>query len=272
MGNKEDLQTAVDNVHLSLIDQTETIIDALSTRDDITRPGSRWVEYANQLLRLVPDYAMPNWLPAACSEFGTDLVHNTRTLNSLARFVTREAPSIAKKIIVGDAAMLDLEQLFAEQSQRFDLNQVFENLVARLSELIAADVVDYRIVNDSLNRLNALFKRTRNGTLSTVLLTMNFGRFFLRSFGGVLKANKYTKPIIESFEKEFDEASKIVQQAEEETKKEMVQRLIQRQRMELFLEANPDLKDTVAGFLPAPVEGEERNKAVVHQVAPPTQG
>jgi hypothetical protein len=154
--------------------------------------------------------------------------------------------------LIGEAATLDLEQLFSEQSERFNLNQVFENLVSRLSELIAADVVDNRIVHESLKRLNALFRRTKNGSLSAVLLTMNYGRFFLNSFGGILKANRYAKPIIENFEDEFSKASEIVQEAEEETKKEMVLRLINRERMELFIEANPDLKDTVAGFLPAP--------------------
>ncbi len=175
----------------------------------------------------------------------------------MAKFVTKKAPEIVQQIMVGDAATLNLEQLFAEQSERFHLNQVFDNLVSRLSELIAADVIDNRVVHDSLIRLNVLFKRTKDGSLSTVLLTMNFGRFFLRSFGGVLKANKYVKPIIENFEAEFSEANDIVQKAEEETKKEMVSRLINEQRMQLFIESNPELRETVAGFLPAPSEDEK---------------
>ena len=79
---------------------------------------------------------------------------------------------------------------------------------------------------------------------------MNFGRFFLNSFGGLLRANKYAKPIVENFEKEFADASEIVQEAEEATKKEMISRLTNRARMELFLESNPDLQSTISGFLP----------------------
>jgi hypothetical protein len=81
---------------------------------------------------------------------------------------------------------------------------------------------------------------------------MNFGRFFLNSFGGLLRANKYAKPIVESFEKEFTEASAIVRQAEEATKKEMIARLTNPARMQLFLESNPELQSTISGYLPSP--------------------
>jgi hypothetical protein len=262
MGEKEDLQSAVDNIHRSLIEQSQAIVSALANQAEFRGFAFRWVEYANQLKRLAPDYALPGWLSDACSEFGAEFTNNARYASMLADFVTSRAPQISQPIMVGDAATLNLEQLFAEQSERFHLNQVFESLVSRLSELIAADVIDNRVIHDSLQRLNALFKRTKNGTLSTVLLTMNFGRFFLRSFGGVLKANKYAKPIIESFESEFSEASAIVQRAEEETKKDMILRLINSQRMDLFIEANPALRETVAGFLPAPIENKEREQAV----------
>ena len=258
MREQEDLQSAVDNIHQSLIQRTDIIIKFLANRNPVGDQAYSWVEYANQLQRLVPDHAVPLWLSDACSLFGESFNNDIKNLNSMAIFVTVRAPEIKQAIMVGDAAMLNLEHLFKEQSERFHLDEIFENLVFRLSELIEADVIDNRVVHDSLKRLNVLFKRTKNGSLSTVLLTMNFGRFFLRSFGGVLKANKYAKPIIENFEEEFSEASNILQKAEEETKKEMVSRLISNQRMELFIESNPELKETVAGFLPSPREDEER--------------
>jgi hypothetical protein len=257
MSEEEDLQSAIDNIHQSLIGLTRSIVSSLAIQSDFRSDAFRWVEYANQLRRLVPDYSVPRWLSDACSEFGSHFTNNTNSASSLTNFVTRRAPQIAEPILVGDAATLNLEQLFTEQSERFHLDQVFENLVSRLSELIAADVIENRVIHESLKRLNALFIRTKKGSLSTVILTMNFGRFFLRSFGGVLKANKYAKPIIETFEEEFSEASEVVQKAEEETKKVMIQRLISSQRLELFLESNPELEDTVAGFLPAPNNNKE---------------
>lgn len=247
----EDLQAAVDNIHNALIECNSSIIGSLAGGGDFSRTAGRWVEYANQLLRLVPDYAAPRWLANACKEFGAQYSSRNH-YQKLAEFTTARAPEIHQPILVGDAASLDVEDLFRSQSERFDLNGVFEGLVSRLAELIAADVIDNRIVHESLTRLHALFRRTKNGSFATVLMTMNFGRFFLQSFGGLLRANKYAKPIVESFEKEFSEASAIVQQAEAATKQEMIARLTNRARMELFLDSHPDLKTTVAGFLPPP--------------------
>jgi len=88
-------------------------------------------------------------------------------------------------------------------------------------------------------------------------MTMNFGRFFLKSFGGLLHANKYAKPIVENFEKEFAEASEIVQKAEEATKQEMIAQLTNAARIELFIESNPNMESTIAGFLPPPENAED---------------
>ncbi len=231
--------------------RTEAIIRALSRGNDYSDAGFKWVEYANQLKRLVPDYAIPTWLKDACKVFGVEFDLNKK-YSELAIFVTARAPEIKVPILVGEAATLNLEKIFIDQSERFNLDQVFESLVSRLAELIAADVIENRLIDDSLKRLNALFRRTKHGSLATVLLTMNFGRFFLNSFGDVLKANKYAKPIIENFENEFAHASEVVQKAEEETKKEMISMLINSARMDLFLESNSELRETVSTFLPAP--------------------
>jgi len=248
----EDLQAAVDNIHNALIQCTMQIIGSLANQNNYATNAGRWIEYANQLQRLVPDYAAPAWLVKACSEFGLQYSPQQNHYGMLAEFTTTRAPEINQPIIVGEAASLDVENLFRIQSERFDLNGVFERLVSRLAELIAADVIDNRIVHESLTRLHALFRRTKNGSFATVLMTMNFGRFFLKSFGGLLRANKYAKPIVENFEKEFAEASDIVRQAEEATKREMISKLTNRARMHLFLESNPELQSTIAGFLPAP--------------------
>lgn len=252
MEQQLDLQNAITQLQDALVCKTDLIIQLLASQTGIHGEMISWIGHANQLKLLVPQYAIPHWLSEGCEKFNMNSTGNLAVRNNFAVFVTYRAPEIRQPILIGDVAALNIEQLFVDQSTKYNLNDVFENLVGRLSDLIAADVIDNRLVNDSLSRLNALFRRSKNGSLSTVLLTMNFGRFFLRSFGGVLKANKYAKPIIESFEAEFAEASSIVQKAEEETKKEMVSRLINSQRMDLFIESNPGLRETIAGFLPAP--------------------
>ncbi len=246
----EDLQVAVDNIHNALIQCTTEIVESLAKYSYSYSAAAQWIEYANQLRLLVPDYATPAWLDQACSDFGLRYASEQGHYQMVATFTTKRAPEINHPILVGEAASLNVEDLFTTQSKRFDLNAVFEHLVSRLAELIAADVIDNRIVHESLTRLHALFRRSRNSSFATVLLSMNFGCFFLNSFGGFLRANRYAKPIVESFEKEFAEASKVVQKAEDAMKKEMIARLTNSARMQLFLEAHPDLKSTVSGFLP----------------------
>ncbi len=245
-----DLQAAVDNIHRALVTCTNGIIEHLAMGQSNPHLMSCWVEYANQLRRLVPDYAVPVWLKQACSEFGVS--YNQNQKHSLAIFTTAKAPEINQPILIGEAASLNVEEIFKEQAEKVNLNDVFEQLVAKLSELIALDVIDNRLVHDSLTRLHALFRRNKHGSFAAVLLTMNFGRFFLNSFGGLLRANKYAKPIVESFEKEFTDASIIVGQAQEATKKEMIARLTNPARMQLFLESHPELKSTISGYLPSP--------------------
>jgi len=165
----EDLQTAVDNVHDALIQCNRQIISHLAESDSYEQTAFQWVEYANQLKRLVPDYAASMWLTAACTEFGSQYNSHQGHYAKIALFVTAKAPEIYEPILVGEAASLNVEHLFSVQSQRLELNDVFERLVARLAELIAADVIDNRTVHESLTRLHALFRRTKNGSFATVL-------------------------------------------------------------------------------------------------------
>ncbi len=257
--NFTDLQTAVDNIHNALIQCTNDVVKALANQRNYEGHAARWVEYANQLRRLVPDYAVPVWLDQACGQFGLNYDSRQGHYHTLAVFTTMKAPEINQPILIGEAASLNVEELFREQAEKVNLTAVFEQLVSRLSELIALDVIENRLVHESLARLHALFRRNKRGSLATVLLTMNFGRFVLNSFGGMLRANKYAEPVVSSFEKEFAEASEIVRQAEEATKKEVVARLTNPARVQLFLEANPELQSTIAGYLPSPAD-QERNE------------
>jgi len=84
---RDDLQTAVDKVQAALIEQTTQIISSLATSGNYSNIAANWVEYANQLQRLVPDYAIPSWLTEACSEFGLKFTPEKRHYAKLAQFV-----------------------------------------------------------------------------------------------------------------------------------------------------------------------------------------
>ncbi len=162
----EELQRAIDNVHRALVICTDTIIECLSAKGETHTESHRWVEYANQLERLVPDYAVPVWLKDACVSFGGryDYNHN----KAMAIFVTTRAPEIKQPILVGEAASLNVEELFSEQAEKANLEQLFESLVAKLSELIALDVIENRLVHEALTRLHALFRRNKRGSFAAV--------------------------------------------------------------------------------------------------------
>ncbi|MCH7764759.1 MAG: hypothetical protein IIB95_13660, partial [Candidatus Marinimicrobia bacterium] len=167
MNKTDDLQNAVDNIHNALMECTKNVIVEISNQNSFSyETGGQWVEYANQLQRLVPEYAAPGWLSQACNKFGLKFNNNSKYRAMLAGFATTKAPEIYQPILVGEAASLNVEELFRTQSQRFELNAVFESLVSRLAELIAADVIDNRIVHESLTRLHALFRRNRNGSFA----------------------------------------------------------------------------------------------------------
>lgn len=65
-----------------------------------------------------------------------------------------------------------------------------------------------------------------------------------------MRANKYAKPFIENFEKEFADASKVVEKAENAMQKEVVAQLTNANRIQLFIESNPSVEPVITGFLP----------------------
>ena len=168
-------------------------------------------------------------------------------------------PKIEQPIFVGEAATLDLDSLFDEQRDRFQVPGLFDALISRLEEIIAADVIEHRTVQEAIQRLKAVLARNRRGSLASILLTMNYGRFVMNAFGGVLSANKYTKPIVESFTQEFQAANAAVDQATEATKREAIRRLTNPKRLEMFIEEQPEARAAIAGYLPEPSPTADNN-------------
>ena len=79
MTKNNDLQNAIDNIHNALIECNRGIITALASSQGFnSNAGAQWVEYANQLQRLIPAYAAPKWLIHACNEFGLKLEKDIR--------------------------------------------------------------------------------------------------------------------------------------------------------------------------------------------------
>lgn len=247
--SQNSLQSAIDNIHADLIDCNKKIISCLAKKNGFLDEAIKWVRYANLIKNLTPEYAIPTWLIDACNEFG-DVYRGDQHAVKIANFAVENALNIYQPILLEEVAFVDVEEIFRTQAQRLSLNDSFEKLISLLSEIIAADVIEHRTVDEALRRLQALFHRTKHGSLASILMTMNFGRFVINSFGDVLRANKYAKPFIENFEKEFADASEVVEKAENAMQKEVVAKLTNANRIQLFIESNPSVEPVITGFLP----------------------
>lgn len=254
--SQEDLEAAIESVRLELTDTNKHIISTLTkTMMSVDGLVKTWLLEHDHLQCLVPEHARPAWMVDARKQF-SKTIESQRTVADVSLFIVERAGEMSKSIIL-DGAELDLERHFDQQRDTFGLPELFEALVEKLGQLIEADVIDNRTVQEALERLQALFKRNKRGSFAAVLLTMNYGRFFVNSFSGFLKANKYAKPIVESFETEFKTANDAFQKADEATKKATVAQLTNLRRLELFTDEHPQLGPTIAGYLPAPTEDDE---------------
>lgn len=255
MQSDDELQAAIDSVHSAVLHEAEAVINSLALRQALAPESSRFVEYCNQLSRLVPDYAAPRWLKFTCESFGSQYTQNHSNDQKLSVFLTANHHLIQVPILIGEAA-LDLDRVFDEKREQFGVPELFETLVKQLEELIVEDVIEHRTVAEAIQRLKAVLAKNRNGSLAAVLLSMNYGQFVLDSFRGVLSANKYTKPFVESFAQQFAQAREAVDQAKQATEQETIRVLTHLKRLELFMDEHPEVKPTVAGYLPPPKDAD----------------
>jgi hypothetical protein len=152
-------------------------------------------------------------------------------------------------ILAPDEVLYNFDLIFDEAREAQGIAVAFDSLIAKLEEIIAADVIDSRVVQEALERLTALLKRNKHGSLTSILVSMHYGRFAINAFGGVLAANKYLKPLVDSFKDEFTIAEEKVRKAEESLKREAILRLVNQERLTLFIEESNGDNRAIAGYL-----------------------
>lgn len=249
----QDLQAAINEVHAAAANEAEVIVSGLVDGGVPRENMRRFIEIIVQLRRLIPDEAVPMWLIECSDRFGPQFEdRKSDEAKSLSKFISRRMPEIMQPIFVGEAASLTLDAMFEAERDRFEVTQHFDKLVSELEKLIAEDMILDRTVQDAIQQLKAVLARNRHGSMASILLTMNYGQFVLNAFEGILSANKYTKPIIESFRAEFEKTKSAVGHATEATNQAVIRRLVNERRLELFLESHPQARDAVAGHLSCP--------------------
>jgi hypothetical protein len=249
MQSDEELQSAIDSVRSAVVEQATGVINSLAIHQDLFPESSRFVEYCNQLRRLLPQYAIPNWLKEACETFGAAYLRSPDNNQILCRFILSHFHRMQVPILIGEAAF-DLDSVFDERRDKAGIPDLFDNLVEQLTQIIAQDVIEHRTVAEAIQRLKSVLAKNRRGSLAAILLSVNYGQFVLDSFRGVLSANKYTKPFIDTLTSEFAKAKDAVNTAKQSTEQETIRVLTHLKRLELFMEQFPEVEPVVAGYLP----------------------
>jgi hypothetical protein len=251
--NEEHLQNTIEKVQTALVSSSESIISSLAVGQAVDETTEYlWIEKARQLRQLVPPTVSPLWLKKSQIFIGA-----TNQKKELISFIVTRISEIKRPILLDDDVALDVEQMFTDFAATRGLDALFDRLISLLAEIIIADVLNDKTVDEALRRLQSLLRRAKRGSLATVLMTMNFGRFVTSCFSDMLKENKYTKHLAENFEEEFRRASEVVKLAEEDTKRQCVARLTNSKRLSQLAIAKPAIASKIAGFLPLQPESQE---------------
>jgi hypothetical protein len=208
--------------------------------------------YSSQLLKLLPAVSVPQWLHDLDTQFSGLTItrgHTDNRASAFGLFLMSRLSEIESPLLSPDEVQYDFDVAFAKIRDQNEIPEEFDRLVSRLEEIIAADLIDSRIVQDSLERMKVLLRRNRKGSLASILVSIHYSRFALKTFGGVLSANKYLKPMIDAFKEEFAIAESKVRDAQELLKRESVVKLTNQSRLSDFLDQNYVRRDTIAGFI-----------------------
>ncbi|MBX3423825.1 MAG: hypothetical protein KF752_19895 [Pirellulaceae bacterium] len=248
-----NLRNSVDEVHRHIVDCANTIVNTL-VQDHRLSAGTanELMLYASQLYKLLPDASRPSWLTTLLQQFqGEQLAsnHNHNYSTEFASFLLSNMRHVEAPILSPDEANYDFDLVFDEVRDAQDIAATFDSLVAKLEQIIAADLIDSRVVQQALERLMALLKRNKHGSLTSILVSLHYGRFALKAFGGALAANKYLKPMVEAFKEEFAIAESKVQAAEATLKEEAIRRLTNEDRLMAYIEQSGGDTTVIAGYL-----------------------
>jgi len=204
------------------------------------------------LFKLLPDISKPHWLTALLKQFrGKELStrYNENHAAAFVAFILSNIHDMEAPILSPDEVSYDFDRAFDEVREKQDIPATFESLVAKLEEIIAADLIDSRVVQEALERLMALLTRNKHGSLTSILVSLHYGRFAIKAFAGALSANKYLKPMVDASKEEFAAAEAKVQMAEATLKEEAIRRLTHEERLIAYLAQNGADASAVAGYL-----------------------
>ena len=248
-----NLRKSIDELHRHIISCAHDTINRVAQFNGVEHSTSNILMLdATQLLRLLPEVSKPVWLVKLVELFqGKILASNIggNCSGKFANFLISNMSKIECPILAPDEVLYNFDHTFDEVRETEGIPNAFDSLVARLEEIIAADLIDSRVVQEALERLMALLKRNKHGSLTSILVSMHYGRFALKAFGGVLAANKYLKPMVDSFKEEFEIAEEKVRKAEESLKREAICRLVNQERLTLFIEGSNGDTKYIAGYL-----------------------
>lgn len=248
----DNLRNSVDEVHRHIIACAHTIVSTMIQNHYFdNRTASELLLYASQLLKLLPDASKPTWLTTLLQfegkQLSTDMGNNQAS--EFTKFLLSNIRHIESPILTPDEVNYNFDLAFEDVREAQDIPATFDSLVAKLEEIIAADLIDSRVVQQALERLMALLKRNKHGSLTSILVSMHYGRFAIKAFGGALAANKYLKPMVEAFKEEFAIAESKVQTAEDTLKKEAIRRLVNQERLMAYLEQSGTDSTVITGYL-----------------------
>jgi len=247
------LLKSIDEVHQHIIECAHKILSTLIDANHLDSSlGKEMLLYAKQLLKLLPEVSCPEWLREILNKFDGKEIRQNVGGNCSAEFVSfllLNFNAIELRILTPDQLNYDFDRVFDDVREAEGIPEVFDRLVEMLERIIAADLIDSRVVQEALERLMALFNRNKHGSLTSILVSLHYGRFALKAFGGALAANKYLKPMLDAFKEEFSIAETKIIRAEDTLKEEAIRRLTNRERLDAYLEKNDDAASSVAGYL-----------------------
>lgn len=246
------LKKSIDEVHRHVAGCAHKIVRVLIKKGHHdTETARELILYASQLFKLLPEVSRPAWLSAILEFDGKELrsAYNYSQAYEFTVFILSNIRNIESPILTPDEVNYDFDLAFDVVREAEDIPATFDDLIGKLERIIATDLIDSRVVQQALERLMALLKRNKHGSLTSILVSLHYGRFALKAFGGVLSANKYLKPMVEAFKEEFAVAEAKVQKAEATLKEEAIRRLTNGERLMAYLTQNGVDASTVAGYL-----------------------
>jgi len=249
---ESNLRNSIDELHQHIIDTSETILSQLVQTSNLNASVSEeLLIYVDQLKRLVPEVSKPKWIEDLLQFKGKYLSsqYHGNSASQFASMLHMVSPIIRNPILSPDEALFSFDNSFEEVRDSIGVPETFESLVQKLEEIIAADLIDSRLVQEAIERLTILFRRNKHGSLTSILMAMHYGRFALKAFSGALEANKYLKPLVQSFKEEFSVAEEKVKQSEELLKEEAIKRLTNESRLKSFLLQTKKDPSTLKGFI-----------------------